>query len=172
MSAGPGRRIALIPPALALAWGLNWPAVKIMLTTLPPYLLRGVGLGGGAVLLLAAILAGRRARPLRQDWPGIALGGFLNVAVFKLCTALAQLNTSTSRAAAPTFTMPMMTALLAWGLLGGRLNRRSAAALALGSAGIAILASPATPGQPQSLDRPRRIGNSNAFAPKDPRQCA
>ena len=141
---GHARRLVLIPPLLALTWGLNWPAVKIMLTVLPPFLLRGVGLGGGAVLLLAAaVIVGRRALPLRQDWPGIALGGVLNVAVFNLCTAWAQLNTSTSRAAVLTFTMPMMSAVLAWGLLGERLDRRGALALLLGSVGIALLAWPA-----------------------------
>ena len=28
---------ALIPVALAIAWGLNWPAVKIMLSVLTPF---------------------------------------------------------------------------------------------------------------------------------------
>lgn len=138
------RRLILIPPLLALAWGLNWPAVKIMLGVLPPFWLRGVGLGGGALLLLAAaVLAGRRAIPLRRDWPGIALGGVLNVAVFNLCTAWAQLNTSTSRAAVLTFTMPMMSAVLATALLGERLDRRARQALLLGGVGIAVLAWPA-----------------------------
>ena len=140
----PTRRLTLIPPLLALAWGLNWPAVKIMLSVMPPFWLRGVGLGGGAVLLLiAAILAGRRAIPWRCDWPAIALGGVLNVAIFNLCTAVAQLNTSTSRAAVLTFTMPMMSAVLAWLLLGERLDRRGALALLLGTVGIALLAWPA-----------------------------
>ena len=138
------RRLALIPPVLALAWGLNWPAVKIMLTVLPPFLLRGLGLGAGALLLLgAALLTGRRALPQRADWPGVALGAVLNVALFNVCTTFAQLNTSTSRAAVLTFTMPMMSAVLAWALLGERLDRRSVAALALGGLGIALLAWPA-----------------------------
>jgi drug/metabolite transporter (DMT)-like permease len=46
--------LRLIPLALALAWGLNWLAVKIMLTALPPFTLRAVGLGGVGVALLAA----------------------------------------------------------------------------------------------------------------------
>ena len=138
------RRQALIPPLLALCWGLNWPAVKIMLTVIPPFLMRGIGLGAGALLLLgAAVLTGRGALPPRVAWPGVALGGVLNVAVFNVCTAIAQLNTSTSRAAVLTFTMPMISALLAWALLGERLERRSVVALLLGSAGIALLAWPA-----------------------------
>lgn len=133
----------LIPPVLALAWGLNWPAVKLVLSGLPPFTLRWVGLGGGAVLLLAVALLQRRPLlPPREAWLGVAMGGVLNVAAFNICTAFAQLATSTSRAAVLTYSMPMMSAVLAWALLGERLDRRSGISLALGSAGISLLAWP------------------------------
>jgi hypothetical protein len=51
------------------------------------------------------------------------MGGLLAVALFNMSTAFAQLNTSTSRAAVLTFTMPMMSALLAWWWLGERPDR-------------------------------------------------
>ncbi len=136
-------RPALIPPVLAIAWGLNWPAVKTMLTIIPPFAARALGLGLGVVLLVA--LAGlRRTRlwPQRAAWPAILVGGLLTVAVFNICTAFAQLTTSTSRAAVLTFTMPLMSAGLAWWLLGDRPDRRSQVALALGGLGVATLAVP------------------------------
>ena len=136
-------RPALIPPVLAIAWGLNWPAVKTMLTIIPPFAARARGLGLGVVLLVA--LAGlRRTRlwPQRAAWPAILVGGLLTVAVFNICTAFAQLTTSTSRAAVLTFTMPLMSAGLAWWLLGDRPDRRSQVALALGGLGVATLAVP------------------------------
>jgi drug/metabolite transporter (DMT)-like permease len=114
--------LRLIPIFLALAWGLNWPAVKIALTAMPPFTLRALGLGSGGLLLLAGLArrsasrCGRRARA----WPGVWMGGLLAVAVFNMSTAFAQLTTSTSRAAVLTFTMPMMSALLAWWWLGDR----------------------------------------------------
>ncbi|WZB75290.1 EamA family transporter [Achromobacter insuavis] len=133
----------LIPVALALFWGLNWPAVKIVLSICPPFTLRLLGLGSGALLLLALARArgcrccrrGRRGRasssaaswPWRCStwrWPGV------------------QLSTSTSRAAVLTFTMPMMSALLAWAVLGERLDRRRGLALLLGGLGVAVLAWP------------------------------
>ena len=43
---------ALIPLVLAIAWGLNWPAVKIMLSVLPPFAARGIGLTPQAKLAL------------------------------------------------------------------------------------------------------------------------
>ena len=135
--------VRLIPLLLALAWGLNWPAVKIMLSALPPFVLRGLGLSGGAaLLLLLAAAQGKRVWPQRAAWPGILVGGALTVAAFNFCTAFAQLSTSTSRAAVLTFTTPMMAALLGWLFLGERPGRRGATALGLGAVGIAVLAWP------------------------------
>lgn len=136
-------RPALIPPLLAVAWGLNWPAVKTMLTVIPPFSARALGLGLG-VLLLAGLALLRRTPlwPQRAAWPAIWVGGLLTVAVFNICTAFAQLTTSTSRAAVLTFTMPLMSAGLAWWLLGDRPDRRSQVALGLGGLGVAMLAVP------------------------------
>ena len=136
-------RPALIPPLLAVAWGLNWPAVKTMLTVIPPFSARALGLGLGVLLLAALALLRRTALwPQRGAWPAIWVGGLLTVAVFNICTAFAQLTTSTSRAAVLTFTMPLMSAGLAWWLLGDRPDRRSRVALGLGALGVAVLAGP------------------------------
>jgi drug/metabolite transporter (DMT)-like permease len=136
-------RPVLIAPLLAVAWGLNWPVIKIVLSALPPFTLRLVGLGGGALLLaLVAIARGQSLRPAAAAWPSIAVGGALTITAFNFCTAFAQLNTSTSRAAVLTYTMPMLAALLAWGWLGERPSRRSAVALLLGGAGLGALAWP------------------------------
>ena len=133
----------LIPLALALAWGLNWPVVKIVLGGLPPFSFRAIGLGGAALLLMALAVARRTPlRPTRADVPGVLLGGVLTVAAFSLCTAFAQLLTSTSRAAVLTYTMPMISAVLSRIVLGERLSNRHHMALALGMAGIAVLAWP------------------------------
>jgi len=135
--------LRLIPLFLALAWGLNWPAVKIALSALAPFTLRAVGLGSGALLLMLLLAVQRkRLLPPRSAWLGVAIGGLLTIAVFNLATAWAQLNTSTSRAAVLTFTMPMLSALLSWWWLGDKPDRRRGLALLLGSAGIVVLAWP------------------------------
>jgi drug/metabolite transporter (DMT)-like permease len=135
--------LRLIPFVLALAWGLNWPAVKIALSAFPPFTLRMVGLGSGAILLLLiALVQGKRLTPQKGSWRGVVIGGVLAVAVFNVSTALAQLNTSTSRAAVLTFTMPMMAAVLSWLVIGERLERRKIIALALGMIGVFVLAWP------------------------------
>jgi drug/metabolite transporter (DMT)-like permease len=135
--------VRLIPVLLALAWGFNWPAVKIMLSAIPPFALRGMGLGGGALLLLLlAKSRGTRVWPAPAAWPGIWMGAVSTVMLFNFATAFAQLSTSTSRAAVLTFTTPMMAAALAWLFLGERPGRRGGAALALGGVGVAVLAWP------------------------------
>lgn len=132
---------------LALTWGLNWPAIKIVLGEVPPFAARATGLGSAALLLLAfAALQGRRLVPPRASWAGIAVAGALTIAAFNFCTAFAQLNTTTSRAAVLTYTMPTISALLAWALLGERPGRRGGIAVALGALGIALLAWPALRG--------------------------
>ena len=137
------RASPLIPLLLAIAWGLNWPVVKIVLSAVPPFSLRWLGLGGGAVLLAGVALTRRTSLlPPRTAWPGIVVGGGLTIAAFNFCTAFAQLSTSTSRAAVLTYTMPMMAAALAWAFLGERPGRRGALALAVGGSGIAVLAWP------------------------------
>ena len=139
----PRAGLALGPLLLAFAWGLNWPAIKIVLTAVPPFTLRVFGLGGAALLLAGVALAQRKALwPPRAAWPGIAVGALLTITAFNFCTAFAQLNTSTSRAAVLTYTMPMLSAALAWALLGERPGQRGGWALGLGSAGIAVLAWP------------------------------
>ena len=155
-------RPALIPPLLAIAWGLNWPAVKIMLSVLPPFAARGLGLGAGVLLLFGLALLRRLPLwPQRAAWPAVAIGGVLTVAVFNICTAFAQLTTSTSRAAVLTFTMPLMSAALAWWLLGERPDRRGALALALGGAGVVVLAVPVL----QGLATPLAGASAAAGAP-------
>ena len=136
-------RPALIPPLLAVAWGLNWPAVKVMLSVLAPFSARGLGLGLGVILLIGLALLRRTSLlPQRGAWPAVLIGGVLTVAVFNICTAFAQLTTSTSRAAVLTFTMPLMSAALAWAVLDERPDRKSALALALGGVGVVVLAVP------------------------------
>lgn len=136
-----------IPAALAILWGLNWPAVKIALSEVPPFALRMTGLGAGALLLLAfAAMRGRSLAVSRPSWVPLAIAGIFNIAAFNLATVFAQLNTSTSRAAILTFTTPLWAILLAYLFLGERPDRAKWMALGIGMTGIVILALPLASG--------------------------
>ena len=132
--------------ATALFWGLNWPIVRILLETNPPWSLRAAGLSGGALFLIAATqLRGVSLRVPRAHWLHVIVASILNVAIFNICTVFAQLSMPTSRAAILTFTMPLWATLFAWMLLGETIDRRRLAALCVGALGLAILASPFWP---------------------------
>ena len=136
-------RAALAVPLLALLWGLNWPAVRTVLAEVAPWTLRTTGMGLGALLLmLIALLRRQPLRVARDQWPRLVIAALLSVAGFNLLVAFAQLAGTTSRAAIVTFTMPIWAIALARPVLGERLDRRRQLALALGIAGLALLAAP------------------------------
>ncbi|MFO1197343.1 MAG: EamA family transporter [Burkholderiaceae bacterium] len=136
-------RAALAVPLLALLWGLNWVAVRVVLREVAPWTLRATGLGLGAALLFAFALArGDRLRVARGQWPRLVAASLLTIAGFNVLVAFAQLAGTTSRAAILTYTMPIWAIALAWPVLGERPDRRRAIALGLGAAGLALLAAP------------------------------
>ncbi len=140
--------VRLVPVLLAVIWGLNWPAVRIALNAMPPFMLRTFGMACGAILLFAlAILLRRRLRVPRAMWGRLVIAGTLNIAIFNLAASFAQLATSTSRAAILTFTMPLWSALFARLVLDERLDPAKKAALAIGAGGLALLAVPVFTGE-------------------------
>ena len=138
----------LIPIALALLWGLNWPAVRLCLNEIPPFGLRMIGLTLGAAILFALAKFTGRSLAVRPDQRlRLITSGILNIAIFNVTTVFAQLNTTTSRAAILTFTTPLWSILLARMVLGERLDRPKAIALSIGMTGLALLAIPLVTGQ-------------------------
>lgn len=124
-------------------WGLNWPAVRIVLSWWSPWTLRFVGLGAGAVLLFMVVAyRGQTWRIGRDQWWRLIISALLTIVGFSLGTAFAQLSGSTSRAAIVTYSMPVWTVLFAWFVLGERLDRARAASVLLGISGLMMLAMP------------------------------
>jgi drug/metabolite transporter (DMT)-like permease len=137
------KREALYPVLLALLWGFNWPAVKIVLGEVPVFVLRSIGLTSAGLLLLGvALFMGRRLLVPSASWPALALAGSLNIAAFNILSAFAQLNTTTSRAAILTYTMPIWSTLLAILVLREPVGRDKLVALAAGAIGVSLLALP------------------------------
>ena len=123
-------------------WGLNWPAVKFMLTEMPPLTIRAVAFPLAALLLAAIVRCkGQPLRLARADWLPVVVTGALIIFGFNALTTLGQTLTETSRAAIIAYTMPALTAVLAAIFLRERLDARKLIALAIGMAGLAVLAS-------------------------------
>jgi drug/metabolite transporter (DMT)-like permease len=108
---------------IGVLWGLNWPAVKFILGSLPPWTFRALAFGLGGILL--AVIARLAGEPLtlekRHRWPIVA-ASLLTVFGFNLLTAFGQLLTETSKAAIIAFTMPMWAALMSAVFLNERIG--------------------------------------------------
>lgn len=127
---------------VGILWGLNFPAVKYMLTAVPPLTLRAAGFTGGAIVLLVIVRAlGHRLTPARGEVGAIIAAGLFVLFGFNILTSLGQLFTEASRAAIIVYTMPAITAVLAAIFLKDRLTGRRILAVLIGLSGLGVLAS-------------------------------
>lgn len=153
----PDSRIAgfLLLAVTVLGWGLNWPAVKLLLLEWPPLFSRGVA-GVAAAVLLAAIAAsrGESLRVSPRYFPRLAFAAFTNVFAWMGFGTVAMKYLPISEAALLAYTMPIWTMLFAWPILGERPTLRSVIALVLAFAGLAVLFS----GQHFSFDQAKIMG--------------
>lgn len=129
--------------ALALGWGFNWIASRIILEWLPPWTMRALGIGlGTATLLLAAALGRIRLTLSRQQIAHVTAAAVLNVIIFNVCSAYAQVFGTTSRAVVIAYSMPIWAAILARIVLKEELDRLRLLALTLCLGGLLILILP------------------------------
>jgi drug/metabolite transporter (DMT)-like permease len=138
----PPAALALIA-AVTLLWGLNWPAMKVAVGELSPWVFRSacVVLSAAGLMTLAA-LAREPMRLRRSALPSVALPALFGVTCWNLLSAFGLQHIGGGRGAILAYTMPVWTALLAVPILGERVDARRAGALALGTAGVVTLAGP------------------------------
>jgi len=131
---------------LSFAWGLTWPAMKIALSDIPPFSMRVSSLAVGGVALYAlARLQGHTLRiKNRAAWVHVFVIACLNMVVFSMCVAFAQLLATTGRVAMLVYTMPIWASLMARVVLGERFTGAGALALGLCCVGMAVLIYPLT----------------------------
>ncbi|MBV8651975.1 MAG: DMT family transporter [Alphaproteobacteria bacterium] len=128
---------------LALLWGTNWPAMKIVLAEIPVLTFRSLCLGtSGILFLLLARLGGERIFVTRREWPALLFVSFFNVTIWYLFTAIGITLIPAGRAALLAYTFPVWVALISAVVLRERLGLRRLAGLALGMIGIAVLIAP------------------------------
>lgn len=127
---------------IGILWGLNWPAVKFMLTEVQPITIRAAAFPlAAAILTIIALVRGHSLLPRADEWPAMIATGLLVVFGFNIMTTFGQLHTEASMAVIIAYTMPGMTAVLAAIFLHERLGSRQLSAVALAMAGVAILVS-------------------------------
>jgi len=149
-AAGLRREAASLPRAgfillatLALFWGGNWPAMKLVLAEVPVLSFRSLCLlvGGAGLLLIAR--AGRHGIhvPPAERGP-LLICAMLNIVGWHLCSAYGVSLMPAGRAAIIAFTMPVWASLLGTWVLHEPLGANRLLALALGLGGLAVLMGP------------------------------
>jgi drug/metabolite transporter (DMT)-like permease len=132
--------------AVCIAWGMTFPAIHIMVQSLPPMLAAGLrqGLAGGIFLLACLVL--RLEFPGWRDWLALGWAGFLIVAVANGTAALALREVSgglaTLLSATAAFWVVIYEALRRD---GERPGFREVAGLVVGFLGLVILLKPQGP---------------------------
>jgi drug/metabolite transporter (DMT)-like permease len=142
-SADAGGSARLLVVVMGMAWGFNWVAARIILQVLPPWTMRALGIGLGALTLFAAAaVTGVNLRVPRGERWKLLISGFFNVALFGVGSAYAQIYGTTSRAVVIAYSMPIWSALLAKFVLHEKLTRVKLVALILCAGGLTILIGP------------------------------
>ena len=127
---------------IGVLWGLNWPAVKFLLSEIEPLTIRAVSFTLAALFIAIVVKwMGLPLRPERSEILPICLTGLFLIFGFNILTVLGQLLVDTTKAAIIAYTMPAITAVLAAIFLKDRIDRRIVFALLVGMAGLGVLAS-------------------------------
>ena len=121
----------------SLGWGLNWPAMKVILAQLPPLFARGTaGSVAGLACALATVLLGQSLVVPRPLIGRVVAAAALNVFAWMGFATVAMRWLSVGQCALLVYTMPVWATLVAWPIRGERPSLRAIAGLALCMAGL------------------------------------
>lgn len=134
------RRALVLLAILTLVWGTNWPLFPYAVREVSVWTFRAVSvLFAGLFVLAVARARGQSLAVPRRHWPAIATATFFYLVVWNIASTYSAILIPSGQSAVLGFTMPLWAALIAWAVLGERLSRRMAAAVALGGVGVALL---------------------------------
>jgi len=125
---------------ITLSWGLHWPLIKVGLSEIPPFTFRGIAVvTGGLALMALAVWRRQRLWPRRREALALLWTSMCNVAVWQMLTAYALQLLPAGRAVVLAYTMPIWSVVLGALFLSESIDRPRLTALALGTAGMALL---------------------------------
>lgn len=134
-----GRDFVLLA-LLTLAWGVNWPVMKIGVTGFPPMSFRVLCMIGAVPLVgLIARVAGVSLRVRRGDWPELCVLIVTNVILWIILSTYGVKLLSSGRAAILGYTMPIWAALIGIVLYGERPSPRLWIGVAAAAIGVSLL---------------------------------
>lgn len=125
---------------LTLAWGANWPIMKVALEELPIYTFRFISaLGGGLAVLAVSRLQGNALVLVRGERTAAALAALFNVTGWFYFTAVGLTLLPAGRAAVLAYTMPLFAILAARLIRREPITGQKRIGLAFGMAAILLL---------------------------------
>jgi drug/metabolite transporter (DMT)-like permease len=133
-------RDLLLLALLTLAWGVNWPVMKIGVAQLPPMTFRSLSMIGGLPVL--AVIAGSRGISLRvprEHWLELLVLALTNMVIWLVLIMYGVKLLSSGRAAILGYTMPVWSAVIAILVFGDNPSRRLWIGVAGATAGVALL---------------------------------
>lgn len=126
--------------ALTIAWGLNWPVMKVGVTGFPPLTFRMMSLWIGTPLLGLGLLALRvPLRVPRAYWGALFWLGVTNMFVWQALMVLAVQALSSGRAAILGYSMPIFSAVFGALFFGEHLRARAWSGVAAAALGVLLL---------------------------------
>ena len=128
---------------VGLAWGLNWPAIKIAVTEISPWTYRAVSLAVAALgmLGLARARVGRLRLPRREIVP-ITVLALLNVTGFQMLVAFGLSMMEATRGVILGHTQPLWVVLLGVFILRETMSRARIWGLLLGLTAMVLVIAP------------------------------
>lgn len=126
---------------LTFFWGYNWVVMKDALQFSGVFQFIALRTGGGAVCLFMIIAILRKPFNIKH-WPTLALLGLLQTSGFTGLLMWALVEGGAGKTAVLTYTMPFWVMLLAWPLLGERLQGLQWVAALLSAMGILLILDP------------------------------
>ena len=130
----------LAPFAFVLLWSSSFVGARVGLRHLTPLLFIAVRMCVCAVVLVGVMLALRRSwGVLRGYWLHCAVAGVLVNAILLMTAHVAMTRVAAAPIALIQTLNPLLTAALAWPVLGERLRARQWLGLLLGAAGVVLI---------------------------------
>ena len=125
---------------LTLAWGLNWPVMKLGVADFPPLTFRAISIWLGIpVLGLAMVVMKVPFFVPREKYRELFWLAVTNMFVWHALIILAVKHLSSGRAAILGYTMPIFSALLGAWFFGNRLKARQWLGVAAAGLGVSLL---------------------------------
>ncbi len=133
-------RALILLVILTLVWGTTWPLFPMAVREISVWTFRAVSVAAaGIVLLLVARLRGQSLVIERRHWRAVAAASICYLLVWNIASTYSAVLIPSGQSAMLGFTMPLWSALIAWAVLGQRLDGRMLLALVLGAAAVLLL---------------------------------